>query len=155
MTSKNSDWNDAEEDLNFIDDGSLIMSDELKGQVPSLEDDDNQHAERVKQITAGLLSIIAHRKLAGVPSPIFGIVREILFDDPFEVMFKTDIESALSTVEAEDVSFDSLELRNGERIIAIPGPFSVKAQRIMEIEPEDQACVLALCLTRGKKDIIA
>jgi len=128
------------------DTSRILMSDVLKGQLPELESD------AIDELQDQYVHVIADRFMNGHQQPLAGLLRTVLFDQSPEIEIKIELSEALKTVRANDLRFDSFELQHGEKeTVIMPGPFTVKAARIQEIEPATQTCVLALHLQRIKK----
>lgn len=124
----------------------ILMSDVLKGQLPDLE------SEMAERMHAQYVHVIADRRIGGQQLPLAGLLRSVLFDANPEIEIKVELTEALKTVKANDLRFESFELQHSdEETLPIPGPFTVKACRIQEIDAETQTCVLALQLQRVKK----
>lgn len=128
------------------DTARILMSEALRGQLPELE------SEMAEQLRGQYVHVLAARRVGGQQLPLVGLLRTVLFDTHPEIEFKVELSEALATVKANDLSFDGFELQHGEETtLDIPGPFTVKAARIQEIDPATQTCVLALQLQRVKK----
>lgn len=127
------------------DPSKILMSETLKGQLPELE------SEMAEQMQGQYVHVVADRRIAGQSLPLAGLLRTVLFDASPEIEFKVELSEALATVKAEKLTFESFELEHGEETLQMPGPFTVKAARIQEIDAATQTCVLALQLQRVKK----
>ena len=130
------------------DTSRILMSNALKGQVPELE------SEMVEQMQGQYVHVVADRRIGGQQLPLAGLLRTVLFDTSPEIEIKVELIEAIRTVKANDLVFGGFELQHGEEEdggLSMPGPFSVKAARIQEIDPATQTCVLALQLQRVKK----
>ena len=128
------------------DPSRILMSDALRGQLPELE------SEMAEHMQGQYVHVVADRRIGGQQLPLAGLLRTVLFDTSPEIEFKVELAEALATVKANDLSFGSFELQHGEETtLQMPGPFTVKAARIQEIDPMTQTCVLALQLQRVKK----
>jgi hypothetical protein len=128
------------------DPSCILMSDALKGRLPELE------SEMVDQLQGQYVHVIADRHIGTQHLPLTGLLRTVLFDVHPEIEFKVELAEALATVRANELRFEKFELQHGEETtLEMPGPFTVKAARIQEIDPLTQTCVLALQLQRAKK----
>jgi hypothetical protein len=58
------------------------------------------------------------------------------------------MKDAFDLIEAGNVRFASFELHHGERIVRMPGPFTVKAARLDEFMVLEQMCTLGVHLKR-------
>jgi hypothetical protein len=122
----------------------VLMSEELRGQVPELDDE-----QLVEAASAGKhVLVIAERILKNARTGVVGIMRGILFDVEPEVEMRINLTEALDLVEAPDLLFGSLELHHGERVVKVPGPFIVKAARVDDIDANEQLCTLSLHLKK-------
>lgn len=125
------------------DPSKILMSDALRGQLPELESD------MVTQLQGQYVHVIADRRVGGQSMPLAGLLRSVLLDVQPEIEIKVEMSEALKTIKATDLSFEFFELQYGEdEDVTLPGPFTVKAARIQEIDPVTQTCVLALHLQR-------
>lgn len=124
----------------------ILMSDVLRDRMPELESDvvDKLHEQYVH--------VIMDRRISGQQQPLTGLLRSVLFDVQPEVEVKVDLEDALNTVKATELVIMGFELQYGtDGTVAVPGPFTVKAARIQDVDPSTQTCVLAVQLHRVKK----
>ena len=117
-----------------------MMSDVLKGQIPTIED------ELVEQKVETSVIVIAQRVMGAKNEPLVAILKGVLFGVEPEVELRVCLDDAFNVIQATDMTLASLELHHGERIISMPGPFIIKQARIDEIS--DQMCTLGLHLKR-------
>lgn len=127
-----------------FDNSHVLMSEVLRGQVPSLE---GEHP--VDQLAHQHVVVIAEKVVGGKAEGMVGILRGILLGTDPEIEFRAELREALEILKATNLSFNRFELHLGESLVVpIPGPFIVKAARIDEISPSDQLCTLGLHLSR-------
>ncbi len=124
------------------DNTRVLMSEQLRGQVPELEDD------QMEELSNKFVYVIAARKFAEKPAPMSGILKTVLLDKEPEIEFVVELSDALFSIKTDGLCFDGFELHHGEEIIEIPGPFLVKAARIHDIDAIRQTCVFALSLKK-------
>lgn len=128
------------------DPSRVLMSDMLKGQVPDLD------SEVFDNLAGGGIYVVIDRRVAGQQLPLSGVLRSVLFDEVPELEMRVELAEALAVVQANELSFEGVELQHGEKTtVQMPGPFKIKAARIQEIDVPNQLCVLALQLHRVKK----
>ncbi len=119
------------------------MSDQLRGQVPGLDD------EQLDELTSDFVQVFGDRYFGEERSPMTGVLKTVLFDKEPEIEFTTALEQALASVSKEGLRFEGFELHHGDTTVPIPGPFRVKAARIHDIDHVRQTCVFALSLQRS------
>ncbi len=121
----------------------ILMSDALKGQLPDFED------EKVARMSEQYVHVIIDRWVADKPVPLVGLLRSVLFDTEPELDVKVDLIEALEVVKSTDLMIKGFELQHGaDTTISVPGPFSVKAARIDNIDAMTSTCILMLQLQR-------
>jgi hypothetical protein len=127
------------------------MSDVLRGRVdPDLEDE--ARAGAADALEKSVVSVIANVQIGtGKSTAIVGILRSVLFELEPELEFKVTLDDALGLVQAQNPQFLGFELHHGERVIKVPGPFTIKGARIDDIDPAHGLCILALGLKRPPK----
>lgn len=124
----------------------VLMSETLKGQLPGLDGDDP-----LVQFAGQAVYVIIDRRIGGQPLPLSGVLSSILFGAEPEVEVHVELSEALVTVKADNVQIVAIELHHGEETtVPVPGPFTVKAARIDDIDVATQSCILALQLQRVK-----
>lgn len=122
----------------------VLMSDVLRGQVPEIEDEHPVDALRGKHIV-----VVAERIIGDKKEGMVGILRGVMLGTDPEIEFRTEVKEALDILKANSLSFTRFELHHGEEtVVPIPGPFTVKAARIDEIDIVEQVCTLGLHLQR-------
>lgn len=126
------------------DTSRILMSDELRGTVPDLEEEVPEDPNAGQHVV-----VIAHRRVMEQIDPIVGILRSVLLNgiEP-KIEFRVQMKDAMDIVDTPGVSFDGFELHHGERIIKVPGPYIVTAAQIDDISPPDQMCTLGLHLKK-------
>lgn len=124
------------------DTGHVLMSEALRGNVPSLE------GEALPQAIDQHVIVIIDRIVGGVSTPLVGVLRGVLLGAEPELELRCELKEAIDLLEASGLSIGRFELHHGQRVLSVPGPFSVKAARLDEIVPEDQLCALGLHMTR-------
>lgn len=128
-----------------VDTGHVLMSEALKGTVPSLED------EALPRAIDQHVVVIVDRIVAGTSTPMVGVLRGVLLGPEPELELRCELKEALDLLEAGDLSIGRFELHHGQRVLAVPGPFVVKQARLDEITVDDQLCALGLHLTKRAK----
>lgn len=123
------------------------MSEALRGALPDLDE-----GVDVDPLVGEGVYVIADRSTGGGTSnvPLTGVLRSILFDTCPEVEMRIELAEAFAVVQAHDLVFRGFELHHGQATVRLPGPFTVKAARIEEIDVQAQLCVLLLHLQRKK-----
>lgn len=124
------------------DTARILMSEELRGRVPDLED------EQLEELSSMVVYVIADRVFGSTKAPMSGILKTILLGKEPEIEFSCELSDALLSIKTDGLRFDGFELHHGEDTIPIPGPFLVLAARIHDIDSVRQTCVLALSLKR-------
>lgn len=128
------------------DTSRVLMSDTLKKVLPDLDGDN------MSQLVGEGIYVVADRRVGGQQLPLAGVLRSVLFDIVPEIEMRIELSEALAVVQTEGLTFESFELHHGEQTtVKLPGPFTVKAARIEEIDVPAQLCVLLLQLQRVKK----
>lgn len=124
----------------------ILMSDTLKGNVPDLEDDDDVIRERmIEELSTKYVHVIID--LAG-DKVMTGLLESVLFGEPAEIEFKTELHEALSLA-AIPVNVNNVEMQHGESSkFEIRGQRKITASRIFDINPQQQTCMLMLQLTK-------
>lgn len=124
----------------------VLMSDVLKDTLPELDEG------QINLLSEQYVHVVAERIVGQKLEPITGILSSALFAavNP-EIEFKVLLKEAFDVIEASDQTFNGFQLQHGTRNIDMTGPFTVKAARVQDIDPELQTCVLALQLERLKK----
>lgn len=122
-----------------------MMSDELHGNVPALEDESGE-----ADITSNFVMVVAARRVGAEQQPVTGALRTVLFDPTQpEIEIRVEMKDAFDIIEANNQVFDKFDLHHGERIVPMAGPFVVKAARIQDIDVVNQVCTLGLLLDRA------
>jgi len=120
----------------------ILMSDTLKGTVPEFESD------TVSEMRDKYIHVVADRRISGQQVPLVGLLRTVMFGESPEVEMKVEISDAIATIKAEQLFFEVFTFQHGDDDLLLPGPFTVSAARIQEIDPITQTCILALGLQR-------
>lgn len=125
------------------DSSRVLMSDELRGQIPDIEEQQQLMIDRLVSVTAKWRS--------GSPEEhiVVGSLRTFLMGKGSlrEIEFRVLLEDALDIASTADVSFTSIELKHGERTLRSEGRDLVEARIIdIEVNTEPQMCTLALGL---------
>lgn len=128
------------------DTSRILMSDALQGQLADLTD------EAYDSLAGAGVYVIVDRRVGGQQLPLAGVLRSVLFDVTPELEMRVQLEEALAVVQATDLTIGEVELQHGEKTtVKMPGPFTIKAARIEDIDVPGQLCVLLLQLHRVKK----
>jgi len=128
-----------------VDTSHVLMSDVLRGQVPDL---DEQIEANTQDLARKHVLVVAEKTVGAHVSGIVGILRGALLGPEPEIEFRCQINEALDIIEASSLVFNKFELHHDERVLSVPGPFTVKAAKIDEISAQDQLCTLGLHLSR-------
>lgn len=123
------------------DTNRILMSDTLKGMVPSLDDDSNSS-------TLGIVAVLCNRLINGVNEPFNCMLHSVLFDIEPEIELLCSIDNALDTIQANSLKFQEFIIMYNDRKVEVPGPFIVKAAKIYEVKSNLDQCILALSLQR-------
>lgn len=121
------------------------MSETLRGNVPFLE------GEELPRAVDQHVVVILERIVGGASTPLVGVLRGVLLGPEPELELRCELKEALDILEASNLSIGCFELHHGQRVLSVPGPFSIKAARLDEIAPEDQLCALGLHMTRTSR----
>lgn len=123
----------------------VLMSDTLRGQVPSLEEHDND----IEHMQLKHVVVVADKHVGANRSGLIGILRKIELGIETKIEIRIDLSEALDVIEAAGLFFGGFELCHGEeRIVKIPGPYIVKCANICDISVPDQLCTLGLDLVK-------
>lgn len=131
----------------------MMMSDELKGNVPVLENDEvlgTAFVVTVEGWIANPEAVDGHGT-----SSIVGALRSVLFAAEPEVEFRVRLQSAFDVVEANNLMFTSFTIQQQDKTVELKGPLTVASARISQVDsdndPDRQMCVLTLSLRRPAK----
>lgn len=123
----------------------VLMSDTLKGHVPSLEED----IDKFEEVQSKHVVVVAEKISGAQRTGLVGILRGVSLGVETEIEFRIDLREALEVIETPGLSFGRFALCHGEdKEIEIPGPFLVKEARIHDISVKDQLCTLGLHLVK-------
>lgn len=131
----------------------ILMSDVLKDVIPEeLSTNDGTS-------TQNFTIVILGRSVDGNENPVVGALVDIMFaDHDIEIGIKIQLDDALlmltsmpSTVNRRDISFNFIELHNGEDVTRFEptsqrNTFEIKGVRLGEIDKQRGMCVLLLNL---------
>jgi hypothetical protein len=131
------------------DQRQIMMSDSLRGQIPELDAD--AATKFLEQEADKYVTVVAEMITAGRITGLTGVLRGILLGTNPEIEFRCELSEALALLHLNNVIFGKIELHHGLTLIPIPGPFSVTAARIDEINPQDQMCTLGLHLSPPRR----
>lgn len=126
------------------DPNHVLMSDVLKGNVPSLEGEGTPLGLQMP------VTVIVEKNVAGASTSLLGILKGVLLGQEPEIEFRCELKEALDILDAPNLLIGRFEMHFDQRIVSVPGPFLVKQARLDEIVPEDQLCTLGLHLTRTR-----
>lgn len=130
-----------------VDTERVLMSEALRGQVPELEGE-----ERPDELSGKHVVVAAEMRTGGQKKGLVGILRGVHLGAETEIEFRIDLTEALDIIKAPALSFGGFELHHEEKtVVAIPGPFVVKACRIDEIDPAAQLCTIGLHLVKQQR----
>lgn len=113
--------------------------------VPDLE------LEIPELLESSFVQVLAGRSMSGASAPLVGTLHSISLDVQPEIGMKVEISEALSTIRATELAFSGFDLVHDGTNTSIPGPFTVKAARVSDIDVVNQMCVLHLQLLRAKR----
>ena len=125
------------------DTSNILMSDVLKGNVPALDETTVEAMPQDRHVV-----VVADKVTASKREGLVGILRGVLFDADPEIGFRVELDEAMKLIEEPGVSFASFELHHGERVVKMPGPFTIKTARIDDISAQDQLCTISLQLKK-------
>lgn len=126
------------------DTSNVLMSESLRGQIPELEDEHPVDILRGKHVI-----VVTEKIVAGKSEGMVGILRGVLLGSDPEIELRCELKEALGILKADSLSFTRFELHHGEEtVVPIPGPFTVKAARLDEVDVVEQVCTLGLHLQR-------
>jgi len=126
----------------------ILASESLRERLPDIEDG----GDPFDQIAGQAVYVVIDRRIANQKKPLSGVLRSVLFGSEPELEVMVELSEALATVKAEQLEFFGIELHHGEEMtVPMPGPWTIKAARIDDIDVVRQSCILGVQLTRVKK----
>ena len=127
----------------------VLMSEALKGHLP--EPDEDGDYDQFSAMAGNAVYVVIDRRLSGQSTPLSGLLRSVLFDAEPELEVMIELSEALAVVKAENMSIEGFELHHGnDTTVTVPGPFTLKAAMIQDIDVMQQSCIIALQLQRKK-----
>jgi hypothetical protein len=127
------------------DDSRILISKELVDQIPDFE--------QISGAVNEFLLFYAKDDSTGVE--ITGPISSVLFADDPEVEVKMNISDALFVLQhREKISISSLNMAHRKNIIKLEGNYNVHAAKILDVNVDQQSCVLALGLKSTKKEFL-
>ena len=126
----------------------LLMSESLEGNVPDLEDE-KQTFSRYED--AFLIGVLEMTGILPDDSPIVGKLIGIANEEVIKIDLKISLNIAYKIMK---MSFEKIlvvngfQVHHGKEFMRRLGPFTVKSPRLMDIDHEIRACVIALDLVR-------
>lgn len=125
-----------------MNEDKLMMSDELVGQVANLED------EELNKLISHL--VLVSMKDASTEIEISGPAAAILFSGEPEVEIKMSISSAINVMANKSNlnRIDSIKVLHDGIVASIEGEFYVDLAKILDINVDEQTCLLALGLKK-------
>jgi len=124
----------------------LLMSEDLKGLVPSLEDDNIARYDDAFVIAA--LEI----RHAGEIIPIAGSLIGISYDTAVKIDMRVESSVAYDLVTGlatgEVYTCDAYQLLLGSRQVRLTGPFRVSCPKMLDFDKDRKMCTLAVDLFR-------
>lgn len=129
------------------DDNTLMMSEELLGQVPDLE------GQNLNKLIANLIVASLRDENTGVE--ISGPVSAILSSDEPEIELKMNLTSAFNILANKEKlnKVQAIKVLHNGVVFVIEGSFYVDLAKILDINLNEQTCVLALGLKKNPSDI--
>lgn len=125
-----------------MNEDKLMMSDELVGQVPDLED------EELNNLINNLVLVSMKDAASGIE--ISGPAAAILFSGEPEVEVKMNIAAAINVMANKSnlTKIDSVKVLHNGIVASIEGEFYVDLAKILDINVDEQTCLLALGLKK-------
>ena len=125
-----------------MNEDKLMMSDELVGQVANLED------EELNKLISHL--VLVSMKDLSTEIEISGPAAAILFSGEPEVEIKMSISSAINVMANKSNlnRIDSIKVLHDGIVASIEGEFYVDLAKILDINVDEQTCLLALGLKK-------
>ena len=127
-----------------MNESTLMMSSELQGLVPDLEDE--------SIFGYGQLAVVLC-KVLGQDEPIKGnLVGVSTYDNP-DIELKIDITTALEIFKnMADITFESIQVIYLETSVSLGGPFMISGVKVRDVDQSKRDCTLCLKLvTRTTK----
>jgi len=122
----------------------LLMSEEIQGMVPQLEDDAFQKFEDA--FIVGVLEIALD------DSPLVGNITGLAIDDNVKFDFRVSLSSAYSVITraalGKQMTCTAYQLHLGDDTIRVPGPYTIQSPRMIDIDHSTKMCVLAVDLIK-------
>lgn len=125
-----------------MNEDKLMMSDELVGQVANLED------EELNKLISHL--VLVSMKDLSTEIEISGPAAAILFSGEPEVEIKMSISSAINVMANKSNlnRIDSIKVLHDGIVASIEGEFYVDLAKILDINVDEQTCLLAIGLKK-------
>lgn len=130
----------------------MLMSDVLMGNVPALENGDDQMLAELERKYVHVIGFM-HKKndpllaIAG-ESTLIGLLQSVMFGEMPEIEYKVELSEALDVV-SSDAVFSRFEMHLGDKETVLKGPFAIKASRIIDINAEQSTCIIMFQLDRS------
>ena len=125
-----------------MNDDTLIMSEELVGQIPDLDE------ENLGRLISNLIIVSIHDENTGFE--ISNPVSAILFSNEPEIEFKISIAEAINILTNKEKlhKIPSIKILHDNKVSIIEGEFYLDLAKILDINLNDQTCILALGLKK-------
>lgn len=130
-----------------MNDDKLMMSEELVGQVPELED------EEINKLINHLVLVSIEDGNTGLE--IAGPAAAVLFSEEPELEIKMSIAAAVNVLVNKPRLNDikSIKVLHEGVMASVEGDFYVDLAKILDINLDEQTCLLALGLKKNQADI--
>ena len=121
-----------------------MMSSELQGLVPDLEDESIFAYEQLA---------VVHCKIVGQDEPIKGNLVGVSTYNHLDIELKIDITTALEIFKnMADITFESIQIIYLETSVSLGGPFMISGVKVRNVDQPKRDCTLCLKLaTRTTK----
>lgn len=131
-------------------DNRLLMSDDLRGKVPELDDD------ILKQYESNFIFGVLEGVDPAAGNNMLGNLVGLALENPVKWDFRVGLETALRFLSryAGDspttitIRCEGFQLFLGDGVLRFPGPFNVVKPKIYDIDNGNRMCTLAVDLTR-------
>jgi len=122
-----------------MSDSKIIMSEELQGLVPDLEDD--------VTIDYGTNSVV-HCEISNQEKPLYGPLIRFSFQKKLNVELKSTMSKTFEIYRNKDqITFDRIKIIYCNEFLSFDGPFKIKKIEISDVKQQDQICTLRLSLS--------
>lgn len=118
-----------------MSDSKIIMSEELQGLIPDLED---------AIFDYGAISVV-HCEISGQEKAFYGPLVRFSFNERLKVELKTATSIALAVYKNKDWTiFDRIKVIYRDELMSFEGPFRIHKFKIRDVKQQEQICMLRL-----------